>query len=81
MSDIDFNRLGEIRLSGNKWTHADQNMNLDQHTLNPENFSNKEKQELGQRILELFNDEYISGASHVRLETLFDHIVNSIEEE
>lgn len=77
--DIDFNRLGKIKISGNKWTPASDNMNLDQHTLNPENFTDEEKQELGQRVMEHFNDSYISGSTHCRLDVIFDHIVNSVD--
>jgi molybdenum cofactor biosynthesis enzyme MoaA len=80
MTEIDFNRLGKIKLSGNKWTPASENMNLDQHTLNPENFTDQEKQNLGQRILEHFNDAHISGANRLKMSAVFDHIVNSIEQ-
>jgi hypothetical protein len=40
-------------------------------------FTEEEKAELGQRMLELFNDSYISGANILRMEDVFSHIVNS----
>jgi hypothetical protein len=70
--DIDWNDLDR-----HKWMHHSKNMNHDQSVLNVDAFTEEEKAELGQRMLELFNDSYISGANILRMEDVFSHIVNS----